>query len=180
MDTYKPSYVESTPLHFSESPEKLLAQGASTEAMSDDSLTPLHHAALNGDTKQAHQLLNSDSVSLQTLFDETGGDSSIDIDAKDSNNNTPLHLAAQNGHTKMVQLLRRHCASTAAINNDHYIPLHHAAKNDHFSIVELLVDHASIESRDKYNNTPLHLAAQSGQTGMVELLLVSGVEFNNV
>jgi len=54
----------------------------------------------------------------------------------------------------------------------HYVAL---SQNDHTNVAKLLITNgATINAKDKDENTPLHFAAKSGNTGIVKLLIKNG------
>lgn len=69
-------------------------------------LTPLHLAAIRGDLRLVHVLL----------------DSGADINAPDERGNTPLHKAVLQEHHQTVRLLLARGASTASISDDGETP----------------------------------------------------------
>ena len=61
----------------------------------------------------------------------------------------------------------------------HFVPrLHYAAyaQNDQTNVAKFLIRNgATIDAKDKYENTPLHLAARSGNLGVAKLLIEKSV-----
>ena len=54
----------------------------------------------------------------------------------------------------------------------HYVAL---SQNDHTNVAKFLITNgATINAKDKDENTPLHFAAKSGNTGIVKLLITNG------
>src|ERR1051326_8077568 len=70
--------------------------------------TPLHYAAVCGDTLLAKLLLVKGA----------------DVNARDDNGATPLHVAAYNGQKDVAELLLAKRAQVNAVNNDRMTPLH--------------------------------------------------------
>lgn len=114
-----------TPLHFASSQrmvEYLLSQGASVNVKAFDGDTPLHNAALKGNTGVARALLqNGASVS-----------------AKSRTGQTPLHCAARNGSCEMVKLLVSKGADVNCRDNSGSTPLQVAGENCNREAAELL------------------------------------------
>lgn len=117
--------------------------------------TPLHYAALRGQTEEVRQLL------------EKGAD----VNAKDNYLFTPLHYAAKRGHGEVVRLL---LAKKAGLNSgDHYLctPLHHAAVKGHREIAAMLMDAgADLNARDKNGQRPAELAYEQGHLTLANAL----------
>lgn len=110
--------------------------------------------------------------------------------ATDFQDRTPLHYACFHGNTAMVQLLLQKKAKVDMSTDQQLTPLHLAASGrDTIGIVRLLLDSKqasdnpqlrrnSTSSMDKFINattvsykTALHIAAESGNIGVVEILL---------
>ena len=138
--------------------------------------TPLHWAAMDGDTEIARLLIakgtNVNAVSLEKV--------------------SPLFLAAQRGRTDVVRLLLKHGArvSTAATytgdiyprtsNQSNvvkdYTPLHIACRNGHTGVIELLLDASADPNQKADGDGPLFLAVKSGSPETVRCLLKRGAK----
>ncbi|GHU16644.1 hypothetical protein FACS189472_02140 [Alphaproteobacteria bacterium] len=137
--------------------DPLLAKGADVNAKDGKDNTPLHLAAIYGPTEVAELLL----------------DRGADVYAKNNKGNTPLHLAAKSGQTEIARLLLTNGADVNAKGTlDRDNPIRYNGNN---SIMPSLEELNLISSR---NDTPLHFAAQSGQTEIAELLLARGADVN--
>ena len=101
---------------------KLIAFGADVNALSDIFGTPLHIAAMVGNTLCAHILISRGAA----------------INRHDLSKNTPLHIAAKHGHKEMIALLLKHGANTTALNIDKRTPADIAHDNDHQDIAHML------------------------------------------
>ena len=111
--------------------------------------TPLHFAASRGHT---------DVVRFLTI------NKKCDPAIKTSNylGRTALHLAAQFGFLSTVEFLIKYFKGLGElVDSNKWTPLHYAVQSGNLAVVKLLTlnNPASIVSRDKYGNTPLHLAA---------------------
>lgn len=87
---------------------------------------------------------------------------------------TPLHRAAYAGALESVRLLIEAGASLAAVDSsfgDLRTPLHKARSVD---VALLLVDGSDLEACDKDGATPLHVAAETGNLDVIDLLMERG------
>ncbi|KAK5631888.1 hypothetical protein RRF57_007602 [Xylaria bambusicola] len=133
----------------------LLEKGANIELNDEDSETPLSLAAENG------------YDAIVKLLLENGAN----IESKDRYGQTPLSLAAENGYDAIVKLL----LETEPISNQKT-----TVENGYDAIVKLLLENgANIESKDKYSQTPLLLAAENGHDAIVKLLLENGANIES-
>ena len=95
--------------------------------------------------------------------------------------NTILHLAAQSGNCAMVDLLldSKGDIETNATQVNNQTPLHLATSARQYQVGKrLLTRGANIEAREKGGWTSLHIAAHSGYTEIVQLLLGSSADVN--
>jgi ankyrin repeat protein len=130
----------------------------------DAQLTPLGHAANNGQLRVAQFLLDSGAEVNRS---------------RDFNSWPPLLIAAANGHKAMVELLLAKGADVNSRDSSGQTALHLAAENGFQSVAEaLLANKADVNARDKNQVTPLHLAARKGHSAMVAFLLVHQAEPN--
>ncbi|XP_026278881.1 uncharacterized protein LOC113206837 [Frankliniella occidentalis] len=183
-----------TPLHLAaarDNPEAvalLISCGAKVNRKSIDGTGPLHMAAARGFIETASILLKHGAS----------------VNALDRSDRTPLHLAVSRGLDDMVKLLISHGAKVNVEDILGYTPLCQAVWQQEKEIVSLLLTagaklthsdrllHCAIlhrcpdiarllisvgsivNLRDDSGDTPLILAARSGQTDMVNLLLYNG------
>ena len=88
---------------------------------------------------------------------------------KDHNGDTPLDTALQNGHRKTVESLIG-CQPQVETQRWH-IPLHTAIEKRQFKTVESLLDHQTpVRIKNGEGDTPLHLAAQSGDVSCAKMI----------
>jgi len=105
---------------------------------------------------------------------------SASIDGRDEAGNTLLLLAVQYNAHDMVKPLIEKGASVNAVNRSGSAPIHYACSsyNSNLDSVRILLDHsadASVqESSESGGMTPLHYAAEAGNTAICELLLERG------
>uniref|UniRef100_A0A0G4IAE3 Protein kinase domain-containing protein n=1 Tax=Chromera velia CCMP2878 TaxID=1169474 RepID=A0A0G4IAE3_9ALVE len=141
---------------------KLVAFGlVDIDCRDDEGMTPLFHAASNGQSATVSLLL------------EAGAD-------KEKAHNhgwTPLHVAAMYGHNATVSLLLEAGADKERADKDGLTPLFIAAEFGHDSVVFLLLQAgADKEKADKEGMTPLNTAADRGNDSVVSLLLEAGAD----
>ncbi|CAB0029424.1 unnamed protein product [Trichogramma brassicae] len=165
-----------TPLHLAAAGgylilvELLLKRQADPNSTNEEGLTPLHVICTR----------NKDDGLLKEFFkivDEIP--TSVQVDAKDRFGNTPLHLAAAGGKLKLVELLLKRQADPNSTNEEGLTPLHVICKRDKddgllkefFKIVDEIPTSVQVDAKDRFGNTPLHLAAAGGYLILVELLL---------
>jgi ankyrin repeat protein len=123
----------------------------------DRSLTPVHRAAISGDTKILGALLRSGKA---------------DVETKDLSCRTPLHHAVICGHLEAVELLLAHKAPLEAQDEDSYTPLLLAVVNRQLEIFSLLLKNgASVSTLSLIERTPLHYAAENGCIEIAKILL---------
>ena len=147
--------------------EFLLDNGADIHSTDNDGHTALHCAAWNGHYEIGALLISKGA----------------NIQAADNYGNTALHHAAGKGHYEVVALLisKGACLETR-IKVNPYTPLHCSCLADNGSgesAKVLLQAGADKEATLGYSlYGPLHLAAQSGNLGVVNELLAFGVEID--
>lgn len=164
LDLTTPDAEGNTPIHWAarqgkiEIIEALLEQNKNIlEIRNKEGQTPLHIAARWGQTATVESLI------------KFGGD----LKAKSGQGNTPMHLAAYYGHTETIKVFLRHNPDLANIEGQtKYTPLHSAAQNGHVdTVLELLNNNSNPTAREKNGNTPVHFAAEFGQTEVMNVFL---------
>jgi uncharacterized protein len=98
---------------------------------------------------------------------------------------TALHLAAFFGHQAILEFLLSSGANPNAVakNPMQVVPIHSAAAHYQPEVAEamvrsLLAHGADVNARQEGGFTALHAAAQSGNLGLLDLLLDSGADIN--
>ncbi|XP_061074694.1 ankyrin repeat and SAM domain-containing protein 1A-like [Conger conger] len=176
-----------------------LWRGPSVNCADSTGYTPLHHAALNGQSEVVQTLLRNEA--LTNIADHKGcsplhlaawkGDQRIvrllihqgpslpKLNEQNSDNDTPLHCAAQYGHADVVRLLLEEQADPTTRNNRLETPLDLAALYGRLEVVHLLLaSHPGLLACCAPTHTPLHLAARNGHLPVVEVLLDAGMDIN--
>ena len=177
----------------------LLMHGANANSRDSKNYTPLHCAAVRGNTEIMKLLLDSgadihakggDTLTTplhEAIHYDWAGthvkpvvqllvDRGADVNAKDRNGVTPLHKAyCGRDEVEVAELLLNKGAHINAKGGEaQRTPLHEAADTGdwNISIVNLLLNRgAEVNEIDDYGNTPLHLAAEVGAVQVVKLLI---------
>lgn len=140
--------------------ERLEARPAQASRSPENGKTPLHRAAMDGNTQTVKALLADG-----------------DVDARDAYGNTPLHLAAMRGCFEVVEALVAAGADVKATALNRYTPLHLAAWGGDDRIATLLIQKgADVKAQDYDYRIPLHYASTKK---VVEVLLGAGAEVDN-
>ena len=128
-------------------------------------LTPFHFACRGGHLEIAEKLYNH-SDNPEALVRE-----------KDKEGATALHLACQKDQPNVVEFLLSKKADISAQKNDGMNPVHIASKHGCVGVMNSFL-HVKydetinlINIRDRYDQTPLHFAAEYGKVEMIQLLL---------
>ncbi|XP_076445095.1 uncharacterized protein LOC143283004 [Babylonia areolata] len=145
----------------------LVDYSARIDMVNDDQATALHKAASLNHTEVVELLLGRKA----------------NIERRDKDNYTPLLLAARNGHVETVgSLLKNKADGTAVDKNDRTVVYLAAAKNRLEVLKKLLSDtqlKTLINTRDRYGNSPLHIAVRRGHLDIVKELLKRGAAINS-
>ena len=113
-------------------------------------------------------------IELAEFLIENGAD----LEARDFRGNTPLMFAAWEGQLEMVRFLLQKGADVNAKNKLNWNALMQACLQGHYEIAKILIENGSeINVIEKEKGvTPLILAAYSGATGIIQLLLDAGAD----
>lgn len=147
---------------------KLLVDArAKIEARNANHETPLHKAAAFNKFRMVEFLL------------EKGAD----IDCFDKDNYTPLLVAASEGHTAVVTLLLQKGANLKVTERHDKTAIFLAAEENRVDTLREILGHPDakhlINESDRYEDTPLHVAAMKGYATVVETLLNHGARIDS-
>jgi ankyrin repeat protein len=84
---------------------------------------------------------------------------------------TAVTLAACGGHDKLVQFLVNNYFPADVQDSNGRTAFWYAAQGGHEATMKFLSEHATVDHRDKYGQTPLAEAARQGQTNALNYLL---------
>lgn len=120
----------------------------------------VHYAVMLGSLELLQLLL--DNGSAKFINDKAGVEG-----------NTPLHIAAMLGKSEIVDTLLENGADSKIHDNNNRSVISKAARYAHTHIVSKLLslEGVSVTENDKYNISPFHCAARSGNVNMMEMLL---------
>ena len=111
-------------------------------------------------------------------------DGGLNVNAYDYEHGTALSWAADEGHLDLVKFLIERGANVNAVDDDGWAPLHDAVQSNHTEIVKVLLEHGadvSIAATETFAGfTPLMMARQHGNVGMMELLEKYGAKQQNL
>ncbi|MHC4943207.1 MAG: ankyrin repeat domain-containing protein [Planctomycetota bacterium] len=159
-----------TPLHwaayagFPDAAALLIEHGADINSRNTNDNTPLHYAALKGKPKAAMLLI------------EKGAD----LEAKNYEGETPLIWAALRNEKAICSLLIEKGADLENRNDYLRTPLLLVARETgNADMAKFLLDHgADIDACDRYDDTPISLAAWRGFNELLDLLIDRGAAFD--
>jgi ankyrin repeat protein len=135
--------------------EMLLAAGATPSPQENEGWTPLHLAVYHGHIKIVEALLASGAQ----------------LDLKTTDGATPLDIAMQTKQQSIADLISSHGGQGNSLERNLY---NAASGGDLENVRRLIKMGARVDFRSPDNLTPLHIAAFSGHTEIVRLLLASG------
>ena len=143
----------------------LLDRGANVHAKRENGIAPVHLAAIRGGL-QTMKLLKAHDTTFPSM-----GSGSV------------LLMAVAGGNIELAHYLLTKCdvdVNEVAVD-DGDTALHAACQKSDRAIVELLLGHgANVHAKRKNANMPIHLAAASGNTYVVEQSLAKGVDVDVV
>jgi ankyrin repeat protein len=171
----------------------LLGQGAQANSKDEDGATPLMMACEEGQTgvvkvllqhvgPEALQETNEHGLTALHYAAMWGHEATVTFllgegaqaNSKDKVGTTSFMMACEEGHMGVVKVLLQHVGAQAfqATDEDGQTALHAAAGCGNEEIVSFLLGQgAQANSRDEDGATPLMMACEEGQTGVVKVLL---------
>lgn len=140
-----------------------LLLGADVNEQNKQGWTPLHFAAVRGQTECARVLI------------ENGAD----MNPLTGTEKTPLHFAAERNFLELAKLLVGNGANLGARDDEGWSPLHYAAEKDRVELAAYLIAQgAEVDMPSTRGGTPLHEASASASPEMINLLLENGADKN--
>ncbi|KAI8784708.1 poly [ADP-ribose] polymerase tankyrase [Biomphalaria glabrata] len=156
----------------------ILAASVRKKPFSNDSVTPIHFAAINPNVKYLTRLLSIEP----------------DINIQTKSRARPIHYAASCEGTAPLEFLLKRNASFTEPDSHGDLPIHYASRSGRSKNIEVLLKHAKAEAKDaseeekwgvgnvnKPNRDsfcPLHLAVQEGHLDAVRTLIKHGADVN--
>ncbi|KAI9858374.1 MAG: hypothetical protein M1813_007478 [Trichoglossum hirsutum] len=176
--------------------EELLCEGdADIEGTDRYGATALHMASRRGDDAMVQLLtqldadVNAKDRSGATALHVASRDghegvallliqSGVDIKAKNASSQTALHIASEHGHEATVKLLVDYGAHLDSRDRNGQTPLVLAASRGNEEVVRFLAANRAELDTDRVGETALHVAANGGHGGVVDVLLDSAIDIN--
>ncbi|CAB0030052.1 unnamed protein product [Trichogramma brassicae] len=155
----------------------LLKRGADPNLANAEGETPLHVVC--------SERIN-DAVELAETLIEYGGDR-LRIDAVGKLGRTPLHLALNNGNKRLIELLLKAGADLDSPDAEGETGLHMACRkyddddDDNDDILKMIFfksKSSRIDARNRWGDTPLHLALRNNRKRITKWLLRRGADPN--
>lgn len=170
------NHLQQTPLHLAvitrqvKVVEGLLRAGADPSLLDKDGRSPLHLAALAGD-----------STTLRPLLAHLGERHAHLVNAADFHGLHPLHLAVRRDGERCLHLLVKGGAKiNAPEQKSGNTALHMAVRENLFKVACTLITElkADVNACTFGGNTPLHLAASLGSPTLCSMLIAAGADKN--
>ncbi|XP_023314826.1 ankyrin-1-like [Trichogramma pretiosum] len=165
--------------------ETILRYGGNPNLVNENKETLLHlickdRRNYTADIKKKLKVANLVRILFKTCHDVG---KNVLVNAQDQLGNTPLHEALNNGLSSTVELLLKVGSDPCVVNAEGLTPLHIACESDYFGghaidkFFELIgQNRVRVDVRDKFGNTPLHVAFDKKNEKMVVNLLKLGFD----
>ncbi|XP_047246116.1 ankyrin repeat and SOCS box protein 15b isoform X1 [Girardinichthys multiradiatus] len=140
----------------------LLRHGAKVTIRDGHGVTAMGIAAEHGKTE-----------ALEILIQHGG-----DVNAQASNGDTVLYDASGSGNLDCVKLLLQHGANPNVANYACQLPIHRAVYEGHILALRTLIPVTTKRAIRLSGQSPVHSAADGGQTECLELLIQKGYDVN--
>ncbi|KAK3103049.1 hypothetical protein FSP39_016076 [Pinctada imbricata] len=144
----------------------LIEHKARIDALNDEMATPLHIAAAHNHKEVVEFLVERRAP----------------LEKKDKDNYTPLLMAAYTGNADVLDLLLKKGADYEAVDKNDKTAIYLAAEEDKVDAIKVMLSYPQVRKLmdigDRYDNHPLHVAAQDGYLAVVKALLDSGADLD--
>ncbi|XP_032444736.1 ankyrin repeat and SOCS box protein 15b isoform X2 [Xiphophorus hellerii] len=140
----------------------LLRHGAQVTVRDGHGVTAMGIAAEHGRTE-----------ALEILIQHGG-----DVNARASNGDTVVYDASGSGNLDCVKLLLQHGANPNVASYACQLPIHRAAYEGHMLVLRTLIPVTTKRAIRLSGQSPVHSAADGGQTECLELLIQNGFDIN--
>ncbi|XP_028720481.1 transient receptor potential cation channel subfamily A member 1 isoform X1 [Peromyscus leucopus] len=130
----------------------------------DESISPLHHAAAEGQIELMKMIIHGSSCEVLNTMDNCG--------------NTPLHWAAEKNQVESVKFLLSQGANPNLRNSNMMAPLHIAVQATYNEMTKVLIEHTTtnINLEGENGNTALMSACAKDNSEALQLLLEKGAK----
>lgn len=130
----------------------LIEHGADVNTITTDGWSPLYLTAFRGKTFAAEHLLEAGADLLQS----------------DSKGRSPLAIAKATKHSQMIPILTKAAAAR----------MFEATREGKSSVLQTLIEEYSLDvnQKDEQQQTPLHVAMEYGNEGVVKILISCGAD----
>ena len=139
--------------------ELLLRRGGNASQVDASGWNPLHQASKWGHLEVVEMLL---------------ADGSVDINSRDAQGETAIYRAARNGHAEVVRLLVARGGDANLPEAQGVHPIYVAAEKNRSDVVRVLLEVVDPRRATWKGFSPLHVAADTGSTASLEVLLEDG------
>lgn len=167
LDKDARNIYEETPLHLAvqfqhaDIVQHLVFHNAKINAKDVKGVTPLHIASSRGNESILHTLIQNGAK----------------INSSDENGAKPIHYAVRSGKKEVIRFLLNSGASLMECDNRRNNVLHHACLKGDNELISYILRHMVVsDSKNIYDETPLHFAAVHCSVTTLKLLLQMGYD----